>query len=335
MDYEKKIDIPFGTLDSELLHQEINIPDGFEATIEGNKVILKRKESEDERIRKALIDGFTVMKESKNCGKTFSNHNIPVVGILAWLEKQNKKDKLIQELGEYKVKYIQETLEKASTMNNKDNEKIRKTISDILLIDSDEIREILDANNVLMQDIDTWLEKQNGQKPVPDWMPKFLDELRAKKNYFDWDEHKDIEGYILAIINWMKPNYFNRKDDEHKPAWSKEDESWLEEMELMCLNFSNDTDYREKFSTWLKHLKDKVQPKQEWSEEDRIHYNKCLQYLESISPRKEDIKWFKSIRPKKQWRPSEKQINALSDVLSLKDIKYDVLSELLKDLKQL
>ena len=48
-------------------------------------------ESEDEKIRKALIDGFTVIKESKNCGKTFSNHNIPVTDILAWLEKQGKK----------------------------------------------------------------------------------------------------------------------------------------------------------------------------------------------------------------------------------------------------
>ena len=49
------------------------------------------KESYDEMIRKALIDGFTVMKESKNCGKTFSNHNIPVADIIAWLEKQGEK----------------------------------------------------------------------------------------------------------------------------------------------------------------------------------------------------------------------------------------------------
>ena len=48
------------------------------------------QKSEDEKIRKALIDGFTVMKESKNCGKTFSNHNIPVTDILAWLEKQDE-----------------------------------------------------------------------------------------------------------------------------------------------------------------------------------------------------------------------------------------------------
>ena len=63
-----------------------------------------------------------------------------------------------------------------------------------------------------------WLEKQGEQKPVPDWMPKFLDELRSKKNYFDWDEHRDIEGGILAIIKWMKPNYFNRKDGESESS---------------------------------------------------------------------------------------------------------------------
>ena len=61
-----------------------------------------------------------------------------------------------------------------------------------------------------------WLEKQGEQKPVPDWMPKFLDQLRSKKNYFDWHEQKDIEGGILAIINWMNPNYFNKKDGKQK-----------------------------------------------------------------------------------------------------------------------
>lgn len=61
-----------------------------------------------------------------------------------------------------------------------------------------------------------YLEKQKEQKPTPDWMPKFLDELRSKKNYFDWDEHRDIEGHILAIINWIAPDYFKRKE-EKKP----------------------------------------------------------------------------------------------------------------------
>lgn len=67
------------------------IPDenGF-ITIYPQEIFPELAESNDERIRKALIDGFTVMKESKNCGKTFSNHNIPVSDIIAWLEKQQK-----------------------------------------------------------------------------------------------------------------------------------------------------------------------------------------------------------------------------------------------------
>ncbi len=74
-------------------------------------------------------------------------------------------------------------------------------------------------NSVKRQGWATWLEKQGEQKSVPVWMPKFLDELRLKKNYFDWDEHKDIEGNILAIIEWMKPNYFiNGKDGGQKPV---------------------------------------------------------------------------------------------------------------------
>lgn len=44
------------------------------------------------------------------------------------LKKERDKDKLIQELGEYKVKYTQEVLEKyINSMSNKDDERLRKT----------------------------------------------------------------------------------------------------------------------------------------------------------------------------------------------------------------
>ena len=47
---------------------------------------------------------------------------------IARIEKQRDKDKLIQELGEYKVKYTQEVLEKyINSMRNKDDERLRKT----------------------------------------------------------------------------------------------------------------------------------------------------------------------------------------------------------------
>ena len=61
---------------------------------------------------------------------------------------------------------LDEVLEKFPELKESEDAKIRKVISDILLIDSDEIREILDANNVLMQNIDAWLEKQAEKKPV-------------------------------------------------------------------------------------------------------------------------------------------------------------------------
>ena len=46
------------------------------------------RESEDERIRKALIEGFKVMKDGSYGECTFSNYNIPVTDIITWLEKQ-------------------------------------------------------------------------------------------------------------------------------------------------------------------------------------------------------------------------------------------------------
>lgn len=38
------------------MNKEIEIPEGYEARIEGNKVILEPKESEDEKIRKEIRD---------------------------------------------------------------------------------------------------------------------------------------------------------------------------------------------------------------------------------------------------------------------------------------
>lgn len=78
------------------------------------------KESEDEKIRKEIISIL------RNAYWT-SNRN-RFNELVAWLEKQKDKDKLIQELGEYKVKYTQEVLGKyINNMSNKDGERLRKT----------------------------------------------------------------------------------------------------------------------------------------------------------------------------------------------------------------
>ena len=79
---ERYIEIPFGAKDSELVETTYFIPEGMEAVIEGDKVIIRRKESEDEKIRGAIIDHL-------------KDNNLTEWA--AWLEKQKQQEKDILE----------------------------------------------------------------------------------------------------------------------------------------------------------------------------------------------------------------------------------------------
>jgi hypothetical protein len=104
------------------------------------------EESEDEKIRKSLID---MLKNDEKC----------YIKEITWLEKQGGKDKLIRELGEYKVKYTQEVLEKRiDNMNNKDAERLRNTTIAFL-------KDFADKGYENAIECIDWLEKQGEQKP--------------------------------------------------------------------------------------------------------------------------------------------------------------------------
>lgn len=188
-----------------------------------------------------------------------------------------------------------------------EDEKILKDIINFIKVSKPEWQNYRDYSSWI-----AWLEKRGEQKSVPDWMTKFLDELRTKKNYFDWDEHKDIEGGILAIINWMNPTYFNEKEGGQEPiewsgkigvkhaegklkemldrkensAWSEEDENKLNEI-LLDIELSRAIHLHSPKGTfdsrkkWLKSIKDRVQPqpKQEWSEEDETIKERIIDEL--------------------------------------------------------
>lgn len=87
----------------------------FYANEDFEAIFPELKESEDEKIRKAILE--LVRQLSEVLDKQNQNN------MIAWLEKQGEKDKLIQELGEYKVKYTQEVLEKYINTND---ERLRK-----------------------------------------------------------------------------------------------------------------------------------------------------------------------------------------------------------------
>ena len=73
----KEIEIPFGAKDSELKGWEYTIPEGMEAEIKDGKIVVREKESEDERIRKEIRDFLIDME----CVKEW----------VAYLEKQKEQ----------------------------------------------------------------------------------------------------------------------------------------------------------------------------------------------------------------------------------------------------
>ena len=101
----------------------------LKATLE--RIFPELKESDDEKIRRWIIDDIRYNINSEPLNN--SEYKKKAEKAIAWLENQRDKDKLIQELGEYKVKYTQEVLEKyINSMSNKDDERLRKTTIDFL-----------------------------------------------------------------------------------------------------------------------------------------------------------------------------------------------------------
>jgi hypothetical protein len=69
------------------MKKTIEIPEGYEARIESNKVILEPKESEDERIRKALINKIRRMDNEED----FYADDYDADQLCTWLEKRGKQ----------------------------------------------------------------------------------------------------------------------------------------------------------------------------------------------------------------------------------------------------
>ena len=110
-----------------------------------------KEEDDDEKIKKDLIQWVDEFPDTIWRGH-YKND------IIAWLEKQGDKDKLIQELGEYKVKYTQEVLEKhINSMNNKDDERLRKTTIAFL-------KDFAEKGYENAVECIDWLEKQGEDK---------------------------------------------------------------------------------------------------------------------------------------------------------------------------
>ena len=137
-----------------------------------------------------------------------------------------------------------------------------------------------------------------------------------------------------------------KRETEQKSVWNEDDEtkrnaliSLIKEIKNQPLKRLEDWDG---YINWLQSLKDRVQPKQEWSEEDEIYYKRVQLSIEwarahnriSEGSCDEQLNWLKSLRPQKRWKPSDEQMKALW--LYAEQNNYDgaVLTSLYNDLKK-
>jgi len=129
---------------------------------------------------------------------------------------------------------------------------------------------------VSTKDIRAWLEKQG--EPMEINPTEFDTRLQNLIGKFDNLPKEDLIGSLSFWMNVVqndgtyKPD---KKQSEQKLAWGEEDEKMYRGVIAVCDVWSTATSFYpkenedvERLKNWLKSLKDRVQPKQEWYEGD-------------------------------------------------------------------
>ncbi len=119
--------------------------------------------------------------------------------------------------------------------------------------------------------------------------------------------------------------HFSEEDDwelvEQKPVeWSEEDEFELECILCHLREYLHEDAYRG-YERWLKSLKDRVLPTQEWSDGDENRITNICEFLKghlklTDSAKVDAVKFLQSLRPHKQWKPSDEQLALLLAVVN-------------------
>ena len=248
MDYE--IEIPFGAFDSELMHQEIFIPEGFEATIDGNKIILKKKESEDERIRKELLNHCI---KAAN-GETMVVSTDDYYRWSKWLEKQGtsytKKD--VDNAYVEGMAFAKDELEKQGEQKS-----VGEEIVEALRTEYEKGR------------ADAFAQMQK------EWSKEDEKCIRLSTDIIDSALRA---GFCVQLDRDRCVDWFNSIKDRLQPQtkqeWSEEDKDMIQALNA-CINaaikggmnyisFDSKSILIGKVKNWLKSLKGRVQPKNHW-----------------------------------------------------------------------
>lgn len=204
--------------------KEIEIPEGYEARIEGNKVIIEQKESEDEKIRKEIRDYFAVMIPGA-CQSLSDKYS----RWIAYLEKQKEqkleeysplcntiKDKIREYIANHFIadtvvktdmKSIVKAMEEGVRLGKKEQQPAEWSEEDEKIIDEicGNLEYILhnticaEQTKVNLENRIKWLIRPKSLRPQPHWKPseEQMNALDSAINYLT--EHTCTPGNSLLI----------------------------------------------------------------------------------------------------------------------------------------
>ena len=192
------------------------------------EILPELKESKDKKIREAILNSLIDCRDAPDLG--WSNFGgIHIDDCIAWLEKQRDKDKLIQELGEYKVKYTQEVLEKyINSMSNKDDERLRKTAIAFL-------KDFAEQGYENAIECIDWLEKQGEQASLQTneraWLYLVSDVLTWKDGIGQYLDDPRVQELAKKLCSEYAQKLYNPSVLSNSPNTEKNEQKSANKIE--------------------------------------------------------------------------------------------------------
>ena len=297
------------------------------------------KESEDERIRKGLIDIFnTALGQDFLQRKAGLNRD----EVIAYLEKQKIKEKQDRMMPVYNDRdSFESALEKAWKSYNECGSRTVDSFEDDYI-------ECAHAKG-FREGYLFGIEKQKEQKQ--EWSESDKQNINLIISYLDSyiEEHNDTFGadeckYLQYWLKSLPLNLKKKNEDVAKLCsneWSEEDEkmintlvSYVEDPSCWKLKCP-----REKLVDFIKSLPKRfsLQTKQEWNDGKNI-LEDIIVFVSGYADKRVVTKWVSFLKSlKSHWKPSEEQMNGLAHAINLDvyDAKRYGLDSLYNDLKKL
>ena len=306
------------------MNKEIEIPEGYEARIEGNKVIFELKD--DEKIMKAI--GYAICVAAHEDGTLIND--VTEDEALAYLEKQ-KEQKLTKWSEEDKV-----------MLNNIIRSVHMKSIMPLdEMDDRSKYKKYENFLNSLPERFN--LQPKQELSKEDERLLNIIIDILDREEHNGHLTHDDLKACVKLLKSFRS---------QSKQEWSERDKDMLNSIIATCQLAAQDSDsgparhLLELQERFLNSLPERfnLQPKQEWSNEDEKMLNGIIERGNSEIPKGEcgltpnQVAWLetrlKSLRPQPHWKPSVEQMADLDFSARLIGATCHNLKSLYYDLKE-